>query len=63
MEEGTEGVDVRAKKTLVADSLLPAGRVWRHGLCPLGLGKNVLKGIREKLAKQLKKEEMKAPLL
>ena len=38
-------------------------QVWRHRLCPLGLGENVSNGIREKLAKQTKKDEAKAPVL
>lgn len=33
------------------------------GTDPLGLGENVSKGIREKLAKQMKQEETKAPVL
>ena len=48
--EGTGGMDVRPKPHL-ANLFLPTGWVWRHRLCPLGLGENVSNGIREKLAK------------
>ena len=58
MGEGTGGMDVRPKPPL-ANTFLPSGRMWRHRLCPLGLGENVSKGIREKLAKQMKKEKLR----
>lgn len=53
----------RRPKPHLATSFLPTGRVWRHRLCPLWLGENVSNGIREKLAKQMKKDKTKAPVL
>lgn len=55
-----EGMGVRPKPPM-ANAFLPSGRVWALE-CVHGLGENVSKGIREKLAKQMKKKKkLKGP--
>lgn len=61
MREGHTRCGCQDERTL--DGLAPAHRKrCRHELCSPGLGKKVLKGIREKLVKPIKKEESESPL-